>query len=79
MSSFTPEQLQELEIRYGLVPLKEVLPVRDGVVTKDMQVWWRSGTGPVYEDAEYHWDNIKNNPDLYQLKSPVVAFITYQD
>jgi hypothetical protein len=32
MSNFTKEQLQELEVRYGLKPVvEEVLPVRDGV------------------------------------------------
>ena len=84
MSHFTPEQLQELEARYGLKPVKEMLPVRDGSVAIDGKVWWRGEDGPELVDlskpTDYkaHISNLRDFPKCYQLKKPKTT-ITYLD
>ena len=39
MPHFTEEQLQELATIFGLTRQDDVLPVRDGFVTKETMVW----------------------------------------
>ena len=41
MTHFTDEQLQELATIFGLKKVEDLLPVRDGFVTKETMVWWR--------------------------------------
>jgi len=78
MSNFTPEQLQELEARYGLVP-SLTFPVRDGVVQEGDTVWWRAEDGPEQVRVDNtHFKNIKLFPDAYQIKEPRVKII-YED
>ena len=80
MAHFTEEQLQELAAIFGLKKQDDVLPVRDGFVTKETMVWWRYEDGPILVKAGEpdHWDNIKNYPNVYQLKQPEVQ-IKYKD
>jgi hypothetical protein len=77
MTHFTTEQLEEIGLYFGLVP-KESLPVRDGRVLKNTQVWWWSVAGPELVSAESDWENIKKHPQLYSLKKPKCK-VTYQD
>jgi hypothetical protein len=79
MSQFTEEQLNELATIFGLKRNKDVLPVRDGVVTREERVWWRCATGPEHVQASAHWGNIRNFPELYQVTEPHVANITYAE
>ena len=79
MSRFTEEQLKELETIFGLKREEETLPVRDGVVTKDTLVWWKGHQGLEHVFASNGWDNIKEHPQLYQLKKPVVVQVIYSD
>lgn len=78
--AFTQEQLQYLEAVFGLKPIQETLPVRDGVVTKETKVWWRGAAGPelVHANDKNHWGNIKRYPEIYQLKKPDFK-VTYRD
>lgn len=46
MAHFTKEQLQEPATIFGLTQQDDVLPVRDGFVTKETMVWWRCDEGP---------------------------------
>ena len=78
MSHFTAEQLKELETRYGLKPLTNILPVRDGVVGENDLVWWRYAHGPKQVKANLHWTNIEEFPELYQLEEPSFS-IQYKD
>ena len=77
MPYFTEEQLDEIATTFGL-KREETLPVRDGVVTKATKVWWRGVHGPKRVTASEDWRNIRNYPDLYQLKEPSTR-ITYLD
>lgn len=79
-SAFTPEQLQELEVMYGLVRLKkETLPVRDGLVDRTMSVWWRGKYGPeLVVNAGDDWENIEKHPKFYQINKPKVS-VKYED
>lgn len=78
-SRFTPAQLQELELRYGLKPVETLLlRVRDGVVHEASQVWWRSEYGPERAIAREHWDNIAKFPEAYQLSKPYFKAV-YRD
>lgn len=72
MQAFTTEQLQYLETVYGLKPVEDTLPVRDGVVTKDSMVWWLAAKGPEHVKASdgTHWNNIERYPNVYQLATP---------
>ena len=73
MANFTREQLKELETLYGLKRVEtEVLPVRDGVVTRDSKVWWRGESGAQHIRAGElsHWRNSREYPSAYQLKEP---------
>lgn len=72
MAHFTEEQLQELATIFGLTRQGDVLPVRDGFVTKETMVWWRCEEGPILVRAgdPTDWANIKNYPLAYQLKKP---------
>jgi hypothetical protein len=80
MTHFTEGQLLELETRYGLKPVAEVIPVRDGMVTKESLVWWRGSDGP--EEAKAgdpaHWENIRRFPKAYQIGKPSYR-VTYSD
>ncbi len=80
MLYFTEEQLQELSTIFGLKKVEDVLPVRDGFVTKETMVWWRRKDGPILVKAgdSVHWNNIKNYPHVYQLKQPNVR-VEYED
>lgn len=80
MPHFTEEQLQELATIFGLTKQDDVLPVRDGFVTKGTVVWWRCEEGPTLVRAgdPTDWDNIKNYPSAYQLKKPNVR-VEYKD
>lgn len=79
MSHFTEEQPKELATVSGLTRA-ETLPVRDGVVTKTSEVWWRFEDGPVKVVAGHpgHWNNIRNFPSAYQLTRPSFR-IEYED
>ncbi len=76
----TEEQLQELSTLFGMKKVEDVLPVRDGFVTKETMVWWRHKNGPILVKAGdlANWDNIKNCPHFYQLKQPNVR-VEYED
>jgi len=80
MAHFTEEQLQELATIFGLTRQENLLPVRDGFVTKEGMVWWRCEDGPLLVKAGNlaNWDNIKNCPLAYQLKQPNVR-VEYED
>lgn len=80
MAHFTEEQLQELATIFGLKKQEDLLPVRDGVVTKETMVWWRCEEGPILAKAgdPTHWENIKKYPKAYQLNQPKVQ-IKYKD
>lgn len=80
MPHFTEEQLQELATIFGLKKVEDVLPVRDGFVTKETMVWWRFEGGPVLVKAGDldNWNNIKNYPYVYQLKQPNIR-VEYED
>ena len=76
MSLFSPQQLAELEARYGLVPVVEMLKVRDGSVRIDGKVWWRGADGPELvnlsnpKHLRQHRNNIEDHPDCYQIEKP---------
>lgn len=74
MSEFTAKQLQELEARYGLKQIEETVPVKDGVATKTTSVWWCSSDGPecVIAGDPAHWSNIKQFPQVYRLRKPII-------
>ena len=76
MPHFTEEQLQELVTIFGLKKVEDVLPVRDGFVTKETMVWWRCEDGPMLVKAGnlVDWNNIKNYPNVYQLNKPPGRF-----
>ena len=80
MAHFTEEQLQELATIFGLKKVEDVLPVRDGFVTKKTMVWWRCEEGPILikTGEPTHWENIKEYPRVYQLNKPKVQ-IKYED
>ena len=80
MAHFTEEQLQELATIFGLTRQGDVLPVRDGFVTKETMVWWRCEEGPILVRAgdPNDWANIKDYPFFYQLKQPNVR-VEYKD
>lgn len=48
----------------------ETLEVRDGSVTQNSVVWWRSKEGPKLVKAGYRWSDIKECPYAYQLAAP---------
>ena len=79
MSHFTKEQLTEIATVFGLT-FVEILPVRDGHVTKTTKVWWRSDDGPELVEAgdPEHWRNIERYPGSYQLARPKIN-IQYKD
>ena len=79
MSRFTEEQLKELETIFGLKREEQTLPVRDGVVTENTLVWWRGHHELEHVLASNEWDNIKKNPNIYQLEKPVVVQVIYSD
>ncbi len=80
MLYFTEEQLQELTTIFGLTRQDDILPVRDGFVTKEALVWCRCEEGPELVKAgdSLHWDNIRCHPHFYQLKQPNVR-VEYED
>ena len=80
MPHFTEEQLQELATIFGLTRQEDLLPVRDGFVTKETMVWRRCEDGPILVKADdlNNWNNIKNYPHVYQLKQPNVR-VEYED
>lgn len=78
MSHFTEAQLNELEVVFGLTKLN-TLPVHDGRVNRNSIVWWRAASGPtLIEVASDHWDNIKRQPNVYQVTKPTII-IQYKD
>lgn len=78
MSHFTEEQLQELVAIFGLKRQGDVLPVRDGFVSHNSTVWWRSENGPECLVAILHWENIRQYPKSYQLQRPATKTV-YKD
>ena len=44
-NNFTPEQLQELEMLYGLTRRPDVVHVRDGMIAKGDKLWFRDPLG----------------------------------
>ena len=70
MSSFTPEQLQELEERFNLRPKTKV---RDGFISRGDFVWWRGECGPEHVSSSNgsHWGNMLEYPNVYQIAKPV--------
>ena len=81
MSHLNEEQLKELETTFGLtrVVTIETLPVRDGIVTENDEVWWRCDEGAELVKAKDHWDNIKRCPFYYQRRKPVVRLVIYEE
>jgi len=59
---------------------KDVLPVSDGCVCKDSNVWWKSEDGPEFVHAgnETEWLNIRGFPEAYSVKEPRYT-VTYLD
>ncbi len=57
----------------------EILPVRDGEVTRDMTIFYRSPTGPQVIFASHHWHAIEKSPEDYSIGVPKVAAILYED
>lgn len=78
MNPFNEDQIKYLEKVYGLKPVGETLPVRDGIVTKEDKVWWRCSSGPQLITAENDWRNIKEFPEIYSLNEPKVE-VKYLD
>jgi len=79
MALFTQEQLKELEVFFGLKPVIDTLPVRDGYVHKTELIWWRGGDGPQHNLAGGQWANIKQFPNLYQHTKPNISPVIYED
>ena len=71
---------KELATIFGLTRQDDILPVRDGFVTKETMVWGRRKNGTILVKAGdlANWNNIKNYPHAYQLKQPNVR-IEYKD
>lgn len=64
--------VQVIEGRHGIYPI-DTLPVRDGIVERGQQVWWRSENGPEQSTADDRggvWANIAQEPQLYSLAKP---------
>lgn len=79
MANFTDDELRELEIIFGLKQVKN-LPVLDGRVTRDCDVWWREHSGPQLVSAAEHWDNIAQWPTAYSVKKPNCTIkVTYHE
>lgn len=81
MSSFTKEQLAELEAVYGLKRLGKY-KVRDGYVNEGDSVWWRGVNGPeqfVVDINGMHHPNMIRYPEAYCIKKPEVSPVTYKD
>lgn len=81
---FTNEQKEFLKEIYNIdiSGAENTYKVRDGYVTVGDTVWWRASTGPVQviftEENSPHFENIKANPDLYQIATPqYVTSINY--
>mgnify|MGYP003704730565 CR=1 FL=1 len=74
---FTDEQLAEIGKHFGLKPVAERLPVRDGFIHKGDLVWWRAMEGPehVRSDSYDHWDNIRQHPECYQITRPTLKYM----
>lgn len=80
MSHFTPEQRQELETVYGLKPRDlSYLHVKDGLIYKHQQLWWKSSEGPEWVKASEHWKNIREYPQLYSHAKPPVKSVVYRE
>lgn len=79
MSSFTNEQIKELETIFNIKRAEETLPVRDGVVTKSTMVWWRGDRELDQVMAGDDWENIKKYPRVYQLEKPLIIRIKYSE
>jgi hypothetical protein len=75
----TPEQIDQIAKTFGLERKGEVLPVRDGFVTPETEVWWRGGKGPKQVIAQRDWHNITAFPSFYQLAEPIVRHCVYED
>lgn len=72
MSLFSEEQIAELEKLFNLKRI-ETLPVRDGRVSKDHDVWWRNQNGPQLVQVSLHWKNIIEHPSAYSIAEPLVS------
>ena len=71
MKHSTEEQVKELETIFGIKRIQETAEVRDGVVSKGDNVWWRCKSGPEYVSAGIHLDNILEYPRFYQINKPL--------
>lgn len=78
MPHFTNDQLDEIATVFGLRRKTDVLPIKDGVVSKDQKVWWRGEDGPEFVIAEKEWDNIRHYPEIYSHVRPAGKFV-YED
>lgn len=74
------EELRDAFEEINVILNKKVLRVRDGFVTPDDMVWWRSKNGPVLVQASRDWCNIRDYPQFYQIEEPkVYNKIAYED
>ena len=79
-NNFTPQQLQELEMLYGLTRRPDVVRVRDGMIAKGDMLWFRNplGAEAVNSGDDATWRQVSVYPDEYQIKRPFVS-LTYID
>lgn len=79
MNLFTPEQIKELSVIFGIEPVnpESIAKVRDGSIRKGDSVWWWGEYGPqfVKSDDSSHWENIQSCPEVYSLKRPRIQYI----
>jgi hypothetical protein len=80
MNQFTEEQLKELETVFGLTRTKNLIRVKDGLVTPDQKVWWRGANGPeeCTPSDTAHAKNILKFPQLYSIGKPMMK-VEYLD
>lgn len=76
---FSEEVLKEINDILRIEQV-DVRFVRDGVINKMENVWWRNNNGPEFVATGTHWLNITNFPHLYQINKPSVrSVIDYID
>lgn len=69
---FTSEEIQELSKIFGITPIKEKYPVKDGFVTEDDMVWWHGETDLIHTRVgdPSHFHNVKECPNVYSIQKP---------